>query len=140
IQRQQGTNRILIELPGVSDVQRVRKLLQGSAKLEFWETHENMQIYPLLENINKIIASPQELKDTTAKAGTAKANSTSGKLANAGSKSAAKGKDSLAINQAEQAKQYPLFAYLAPATYQAENGQQGLRPGPVVGYAAQKDT
>ncbi|MDO8991818.1 MAG: protein translocase subunit SecDF, partial [Daejeonella sp.] len=38
IQKQQGTNRILIELPGVTDPDRVRKLLQGSAKLEFWET------------------------------------------------------------------------------------------------------
>ncbi|WP_256012405.1 protein translocase subunit SecDF [Desertivirga xinjiangensis] len=141
IQRQQGTNRILIELPGVSDVQRVRKLLQGSAKLQFWETHENMEIFPLIENINKVIASTQKAADTTAKAGTAKADTAGGKLANLGAKpGAAKGKDSLALNQAEQAKQNPLFTYLAPATYQAEGGQQSLRPGPVVGYSAQKDT
>ena len=142
IQRQQGTNRILIELPGVSDVQRVRKLLQGSAKLQFWETHENMEIFPLIENINKVIASTQKATvDTTAKAGAAKADSAGGKLANLGAKpGAAKGKDSLALNQAEQARQNPLFTYLAPATYQAENGQQSLRPGPVVGYSAQKDT
>ena len=46
IQKQEGTNRILIELPGVSDQQRVRKLLQGSAQLEFWETYDNMEIFP----------------------------------------------------------------------------------------------
>ncbi|WP_207532825.1 protein translocase subunit SecDF [Desertivirga arenae] len=145
IQQQQGTNRILIELPGVSsvDIPRVRKLLQGSAKLQFWETYENAEIFPLLENVNKTIAASQKSTDTTA---TAKASadtaSAGGRLANLGNKkgAATKGKDSLSVNQAEQAKQNPLFAVLAPATYQAENGQQGLRPGAVVGYAAQKDT
>src|SRR5690606_25264949 len=44
IQIQQGTNRILIELPGVNDEERVRKLLQGSAKLEFYQTHDNFQV------------------------------------------------------------------------------------------------
>lgn len=57
IQIQQGTNRILIELPGVNDEARVRKLLQGSAKLEFYETHSNLQVYPLLENVNNLLAS-----------------------------------------------------------------------------------
>src|SRR5690606_22554916 len=57
IQLQQGTNRILIELPGVNDEQRVRNLLQGSAKLEFWETYDNMEIYPMLENVDRALAS-----------------------------------------------------------------------------------
>jgi len=144
IQLQQGTNRILIELPGVSDAQRVRKLLQGSAKLQFWETHENMEIFPLLENINKTIAATQKPAATadTSKAGVAKTDTAvaGGKLASLGAKKGTKGKDSLTVNQAEQAKQNPLFSYLAPATYQAEGGQQSLRPGPVVGYSAQKDT
>ncbi|MXV52516.1 protein translocase subunit SecDF [Pedobacter sp. HMF7647] len=147
IQRQQGTNRILIELPGVSDPTRVRKLLQGSAKLEFWETYDNTQIFPLLENVNKIVASTQAASDTTKKvAGTSKIDSikkdAGSKLAALGAKkdSAAKDTGALAKNAAQQAKQNPLFALLAPATYQAQNGQQALRPGPIVGYAAQKDT
>src|SRR5690606_3683568 len=45
IQLQEGTNRILIELPGVTDPDRVRKLLQGSAQLEFWETYNNTEIF-----------------------------------------------------------------------------------------------
>src|SRR5690606_4865595 len=45
IQIQQGTNRILIELPGVNDADRVRKLLQGSAKLEFFETYNNVEVH-----------------------------------------------------------------------------------------------
>jgi len=146
IQQQQGTNRILIELPGVSsvDIPRVRKLLQGTAKLQFWETYENAEIFPLLENINKTIAASQKSTDTTAKASTASTDTAAagGKLATLGAKKGTegKGKDSLNVNQAEQAKQNPLFSVLAPATYQAENGQQSLRPGAVVGWAAQKDT
>lgn len=143
IQKQQGTNRILIELPGVADQQRVRKLLQGSARLEFWETHENSQIFPLLENINQTLAATQApAKDTATVASTTPAAQGDGKLANLSTKKDSAGKDTsaLAINQAEQAKNNPLFAVLAPATYQGENGQQALRPGPVVGYSSYKDT
>lgn len=144
IQMQQGTNRILIELPGVSDAQRVRKLLQGSAQLEFWETYDNQEIFGLIENINKTIAATQTSKDTAAAkpTTTAKPDSAAGKLAQLGARKDSAGADTsgLAGTQADQARQNPLFAVLAPATYQAENGQPALRPGPVVGYAAQKDT
>src|SRR5690606_25403196 len=68
IQLQQGTNRILIELPGVTDQERVRKLLQGSARLEFWETYHNVEIYPMLENVNSALAAT--LKETEKAAGT----------------------------------------------------------------------
>lgn len=138
IQLQEGSNRILIELPGVSDPVRVRKLLQGSAKLEFWDTYDNIEIYPLLENVNKLAASSSTSPADTSKAETAKEG---GKLAALGKKDAAKTDTSkAAVNQAELMKQNPLFAVLSPATFQAENGQSSLRPGPVVGFAAQKDT
>ncbi|WP_036678715.1 protein translocase subunit SecDF [Daejeonella oryzae] len=143
IQLQEGTSRILIELPGVSDPQRVRKLLQGSAKLEFWETYENTEIFPLLENINKILASSNTSADTTKAISTnAAADSTaSGKLATLTKKdSTKKDTSTLGKSQLEQAKQNPLFALLSPSTFQGQNGETGLRPGPVVGYAAQKDT
>lgn len=52
IQRLEGTDRILVELPGVKDPERVRKLLQGAAKLEFWETYDNSEIYADLEKAN----------------------------------------------------------------------------------------
>src|SRR5690606_26803755 len=65
IQLQQGTNRILIELPGVNDEQRVRNLLQGSAKLEFWETYDNMEIYPMLDNVNSALAATMGQKNQT---------------------------------------------------------------------------
>ena len=143
IQLQEGTSRILIELPGVTEPERVRKLLQGSAKLEFWETYENTEIFPLIENINKILATTVAAPADTAAKATAKADTASAgsKLATLGKKDTTKNDTAaLSQNQAEMARQNPLFAILSPNTFQAENGQTGLRPGPVVGYAAQKDT
>ena len=137
IQLQEGSNRILIELPGVNDPTRVRKLLQGSAKLEFWETYDNTEIYPLLENINKLAAADTKPAADTTKVAADKAGS---KLAALGNKDVKADTSKAAQNQAELAKQNPLFAVLGPATYQAENGQTALRPGPIVGYVAQKDT
>ncbi|WP_411275681.1 SecDF P1 head subdomain-containing protein, partial [Daejeonella sp.] len=141
IQKQQGTNRILIELPGVSDQDRVRKLLQGSAKLEFWETYDNTEIFPLLQNINGILASTSKTTDTTAAA--AVQDTATSKLAALGKKDTTGKVDSTAAFnklQAEQAKLNPLFSVLNPATFQGPEGQPSLRPGPVVGYAALKDT
>lgn len=55
IQRLQGTGRIQIELPGVDNPERVRKLLQGVAKLEFWEVHEMQEIFPTLQAMNDVM-------------------------------------------------------------------------------------
>ncbi|MEO9482586.1 MAG: protein translocase subunit SecDF [Ekhidna sp.] len=62
IQRLQGTGRIQIELPGVDNPQRVRKLLQGVAKLEFWEVHEQQEVAPVLVSINQLIV--EEMKNS----------------------------------------------------------------------------
>ncbi len=141
IQKQQGTNRILIELPGVSDQDRVRKLLQGSAKLEFWETFDNTEIFALLQNVNGILASTLKSADTTTLPALAQDSSKS-KLAALGKKDSTGVDSTAALSkvQAEQARQNPLFAVLSPATFQGQDGQTNLRPGPVVGYAALKDT
>lgn len=55
IQRLETAGRILIELPGVKDPERVRKLLQGTASLEFWETYENSEVFNYLMEANKAI-------------------------------------------------------------------------------------
>ncbi|WP_134089307.1 protein translocase subunit SecDF [Olivibacter sp. XZL3] len=146
IQRQQGTNRILIELPGVSDEDRVRKLLQGSAKLEFWETYDNAEIFPLLENVNRTLAST--LKTSQASASTtdttAKDSTSGGRLASlsgnkaAGTDSTTKDSSAVALEQARN--QNPLFAVLSPNIGQGPQGQQMLGQGPVIGYVLQKDT
>ncbi|MGK9118744.1 protein translocase subunit SecDF [Olivibacter jilunii] len=148
IQRQQGTNRILIELPGVSDEDRVRKLLQGSAKLEFWETYDNSEIFPLLENINRTLASTLKAdtksNSSLTAADTSAKDTTGGRLASlggnkaAGSDSTKKDSSTVALEQAKN--QNPLFAVLSPNIGQGPQGQQMLGQGPVIGYVLQKDT
>jgi SecD/SecF fusion protein len=158
IQLQKSTNRILIELPGVKEPDRVRKLLQGSAKLEFYQTFDNLEVYGLLNNINGLLAAKNKAaatkKDTVkadaakpAATATAAAKDTSAAAKQASSllnklKNANAGaKDSAGLNnKAQIATQNPLFAILSPVTYQDQTGQQQLNPGPIVGYAAVKDT
>ena len=149
MQKQEGSNRILIEMPGVQDKERIAKLLQGSAELQFWQVYQVQEVAPLLENINKTIAStiktetPATTTDTAAKAGSKLAGLESAakdttkkdsKLAGLGGK-----KDSTAV-RAELAKSNPLYAVLSLPIYQGENGQQQLMPGAVVGMSLQKDT
>jgi SecD/SecF fusion protein len=61
IQRLQGTGRIQIELPGIDNPERVRKLLQGVAKLEFWEVYQPQEAVPVLTSINDLIAAELKL-------------------------------------------------------------------------------
>ena len=60
ISRLEAAGRILVELPGVKDPQRVRELLQGTAKLEFWETYENSEVIGYLIEANNLLASLKE--------------------------------------------------------------------------------
>ncbi|PRD47542.1 protein translocase subunit SecDF [Sphingobacterium haloxyli] len=146
IQIQQGTNRILIELPGVNDEERVRNLLQGSAKLEFYETHDNYQVYPLLENLNNILAS--SLKSAAPSAPSAavaedsdatdSVSNDDNLLANLGA--ASKDSTDTAGVSADLTASNPLFAVLNPATYMEQNGQPNLTPGAMIGIANLKDT
>ena len=77
IQRLQTAGRILIELPGIKDPERVRKLLQGTAQLEFWETYQFPDLQPFFSDANTrlksiLTASPDSLQaDSTMKADTA---------------------------------------------------------------------
>lgn len=139
MQKQEGSNRIFIEMPGVQDKERVRKLLQGSAELQFWQVYQNEEVVGILENINKTLAVT--VKDTTSTAKTAATTDTTktdGKLAGIIKNN---GKDTSATAQAaDAAKKNPLYSVLSIPTYAAENGQQALRPGPVVGWTLQKDT
>ncbi|TWR27684.1 protein translocase subunit SecDF [Mucilaginibacter achroorhodeus] len=152
IQLQKSTNRILIELPGVKEPERVRKLLSGTAKLEFYQTFDNSEIYGLLNNVNGILAAnaknktaPKEDTTKAAKADTAKVAANANKKDSASSllskiKTGA-AKDSAGVNNKSQlAAQNPLFAVLTPMVYQGQDGSPQLAPGPMVGSAEQKDT
>jgi SecD/SecF fusion protein len=143
MQKQEGSNRIFIEMPGIQDKERVRKLLQGSAELQFWQVYQSQEVYPILENINKTLATT--LKDTVASTSTTTDTAaTGGKLAGLtkGAASTTAAKDtSAAAKAAEFAKTSPLInTLLQLPIYQGENGQPQLAPGAVVGYAEQKDT
>ncbi|MEO3406541.1 protein translocase subunit SecDF [Mucilaginibacter sp. CAU 1740] len=150
IQLQQGSNRILVELPGVKEPERVRKLLSGSAKLEFYETFDNAEAYQYLINADNLLAA----KSKTAKADTGKADTTAklaaaktdtaaktGSLLSKVQKNAAKNDTSAAsLSKTKLAAQHPLFAVMSLNVGQGQNGQQQLGPGPVVGYAPLQDT
>ncbi len=139
-----NTGRILIELPGIKEPERVRKLLQGSANLEFWETYEFSEIYSNLADANKVLATignAPAVVDTTivavapaAPAAAPKAVNAADSLKAALAKKPVAKTDSAKMNE-EFKKENPLFARLQP---NIQNGQIGR--GPIVGMAHSKDT
>ena len=124
IQKLGNSGRILVELPGVKEPERVRKLLQGTASLEFWPTFENTEVYPYLAEANAVLASILSDEETVADAATAE-NAEESLLA----------ADSLSADAQLFAKQNPLFYLLSPSAY---NGQ--LMPGATIGRAHYRDT
>jgi len=150
ISKHATSDRILIELPGIKDSDRVRKLLQGSAKLEFWETYKFNELAGVFNEANKRLATLSGVIDTTAKVADTlapKADSTAvAKEADTTKKSSLADKlkqDTTAQGKDKQLENYkkenPLFAYLQPA-YSQQNGQMFATNRATVGYAAIKDT
>jgi SecD/SecF fusion protein len=140
IQQLGSSGRILVELPGIKEPQRVRKLLQGSANLEFWETYDLQEIYESLIAANNMIRdlnkTAKPAKDSTKVAKTVKdtvksALKTDALLAKIGAT------DTTAKDKtAEEWKQeYPLFAVL-----QINQTDKGVGSGPLVGYTLGRDT
>ena len=148
IQRLETAGRILVELPGVKEPERVRKLLQGSANLEFWETYNLPEIYQQLVAADNMLATILKSDDTAAVGSDTTAieateevvvdNAAAETTNDADSLLAKIGEDKpeaqAAKSMEEFAKQHPLFAVLQINQY---NGQ--LAPGPVVGIADKKD-
>ena len=142
IQRLETAGRILVELRGVKEPERVRKLLQGSANLEFWETYKLPEIYQQLvaaDNVLATILSKEASADSVATDNVEKiADAADANVSEADSLLAELGQDKkdTEANQSmeEFAKQHPLFALLQISQY---NGQ--LSPGSTVGIAQAKD-
>ncbi|MBP3355671.1 MAG: protein translocase subunit SecDF [Rikenellaceae bacterium] len=133
--------RILVELPGVKEPERVRKLLQGSASLEFWATYENPEIYPLLENANSVIAglnaAAKVAEQGAEEAGEAVEAAQEAQEAAAGDESLlSKIGGTESSDAADLSEQYPLFSKLIPSV--SQSGQ--LMSGPVIGQALATDT
>ena len=143
IQKLEGQEgRIMVEMPGVREPERVRKLLQGSANLEFWETYNSEEITPYLRQLDQTMANGGEVKKDTAatekkddaakKAEVAEKPSPAKLKVNANKNSAAKAAASSESAQMAQAKKTnPLLAVLQLAP-------QGSLS--VVGYANVRDT
>ena len=143
IQQLQTKGRILVELPGIKDAKRVRKLLQGTANLEFWETYENSEVYSYLLEANKRLRDVKAAQTAVAATAPAAATTTTTAAATTTSPNSLvselkkQEKDSLAAGTTEDiAKNFPLFSVLTPNT--SRDGQ--IARGPVVGYAHFKDT
>ena len=132
IQTLEGSmGRIMVELPGIKEPERVRKLLQGSANLEFWETFEAKEIVPFLISADQKAASllAMEEKTDTVAAQAETANTVSAKDSLT---AALKGEQVAESTDMEQLKkQHPLAAVL-------QMNQSGV--GAIVGYADYKDT
>ena len=136
IQALEGTmGRIMVELPGIKEPERVRNLLQGSANLEFWETYEAKDIVPVL------VSADERARVLMSGATDSVATET---VATAGNETAAvSSKDSLAAvlkgetpavsaaNEKQMRREHPLLSVFQP-------NQSGV--GAIVGYADYKDT
>ena len=143
IQKLEGSGRILVELPGIKDPQRVRKLLQGTAQLEFWETYNFSELYQyfdqanaklaektkaaknLEENEEEVVADSIEIDSTNAEGNLLE------QLAEDKSEEELNEDEALAKFQSEN----PLYALLQPSYT-----QQGPAQTARVGIAQVKDT
>lgn len=121
-----GLGRIMVELPGIKEPERVRKLLQGSANLEFWETFDVSDVFPALQDANNKLANKLNL--------TAKLEQKETELVSAmenGGDSIQISKELKQVRDDLENANRPLFSKLIPSPYQT---------GPVVGFAQIKDT
>ena len=133
LEGQQG--RIMVEMPGINEPERVRKLLQGSANLEFWETYNSDEIIPFLQQIDQreanVRSGKDEATDTTA-VDTAAAPAAKKATAKFQMKKKAGAAEKESASQMEQAKkEHPLLSIFQPTG----NGALSL-----VGYASARDT
>jgi len=145
IQRLETAGRILVELPGIKDPERARKLLQSTAQLEFWETYEYSELFQGLESANVFLRETveavsieedslevdaietieEEVKDLTANL-----------LAEIEADTLSADTVANSLSFEEFANENPLYALLYPNV----DEQNQLNSGPVVGFCAVKDT
>ena len=140
IQKLGNSGRILVELPGVKEPERVRKLLQGTASLEFWATYENSEIYPFLQQANSTLAEllaeeTPAAEETAEPAADAAAGTAPQSVADSLISAGLTNQDTEARQLEQFKKENPLFAALNPAMF---NGR--LASGACIGYANYSDT
>ena len=147
IQKQQYSGRILIELPGVKDKTRVRKVLQSTANLEFWETFGNEEVYGWLDQANTKLGAVATANDASdveeadaADEDTEEVASEEDDLEALLSEEGDSTDVAAEKSQEEFAKANPLFSVLYPSVFQDQSGQFRVGEGPVVGISRVSDT
>ena len=121
IMRLPNSHRILVELPGVKEPQRVRDLLQGTASLEFWTTYDAREVLPILVSADKFIRSEQSSQPAAGEAEvSAEAASTAPAAGETSGLIAEVGADSASVAESARTGNYdreenPLFAVLDPS-------------------------
>lgn len=131
IQKLEGqTGRIMVEMPGIKEPERMRKLLQGSANLEFWETYNAEEVIPYLQQLDSRLANDASNDTTAAKKAIKKADAKKVKLQLKNNDDETPTQKSNAQMEAAK-KQHPLLAMLQTT------GQNSLA---LVGYASVRDT
>ncbi|MGY8954764.1 MAG: protein translocase subunit SecDF [Flavobacteriales bacterium] len=150
IQRLETAGRILVELPGIKDPERARKLLQSTAQLEFWETYEYNELFQALESANAFLRETAEavtVEEDSVKVETTQVEEvveqedttqdiTSDLLAEIEADTLVADSAANNLSFEEFASENPLYALLYPNVDQ----QNQLNEGPVVGFCAVKDT
>ena len=138
IQKLEGSGRILVELPGIKDPKRVRKLLQGTAQLEFWETYKFNEIYQHFDEANARLAElekagkPEKAEEETAEdSDVALLNQMTAE--DSLKKAQEKARETFMENN-------PLYVVLQPSFYQNGAGQLVPAETARVGMAMVKDT
>ena len=131
IQKLEGqTGRIMVEMPGIKEPERMRKLLQGSANLEFWETYNADEVIPYLQQLDSRLANDASNDTTAAKKAIKKADAKKVKFQLKNNDDETPAQKSNAQMEAAK-KQHPLLAMLQTT------GQNSLA---LVGYASVRDT
>lgn len=164
IQKLEQSGRILVELPGVKDKERVRELLQGTANLEFWETYDNAEIAGLMDRANAVVAAylagDKAKTDTTSVDSLAVANSSAIASSSAVAKTDSTMLDSTgmaiatkSVNANDTAianfkKRTPLYTYFQNAfpivplkgriTTDEKGNPKSFAEGPTIGFATSK--
>ena len=163
VQKIASSNRILVELPGVKDPERVRKLLQGTASLEFWETYKFNEVYQYFADANSRLADTYYAEEKTGEEAVTDeetmveetaTDDLINDLAETETETAADTTELSLLDQLESdttdlamkdqsieeySKMNPLYAVLNPA-YEQRQGQYYPSQSATVGYAAIKDT
>jgi SecD/SecF fusion protein len=135
---QSNTGRIILELPGVDDPSRIRRILQQTAQLEFWNTYENEELIQNLIDADKALAARMQSEKTNkdSASGTIDTSSAASQLGLIDTKdSTAKNKKTEAAKK-DSSKQTPLLNVL----FIRADQQNGVYPGPAIGVSYGKDT